>query len=676
MRMPPAAPWILASLYFLGSAASSPDYRINGWFPCSSTDDLALYPSRPDFECAKVELPLCHDGVAACNSSRVIEVFVKRKLARATAVADVAPPKTVWFLEGGPGMSSVNLELVMLLLYAELDDAVNVYTMDHRGTGRSAFLGCDAAQAQTQGSPAGPALAFSELSACVRDALFEMDGQRAAFSVSSAARDVLALIELFRSTVTPEQIVLYGVSYGTYLVERVMHLLDSESRDGGGLPIVQGFVLDGVVAETDFDFAHWNRHILAPSTRFLQACVDSPTCPLRLPSRGTVLEDVLALYEDIDDSLLQATTTAAASSASAEVHRRRQCAGALAMAVAGDDSASLPPSFALRTLFGVLVRDYAFRSLVFSLLARVHRCSTEDEEELSIVMPPLLQQISDTYGSTSASLASRRPWRLSWRLPRRQQSLTRRRRVRERVAARYKLGSTSKTQPTATTQRNDGRLQLSADPVHAASELLFNLITFSEMWPTPVPTESELLDEFLAGPFSELVDRVAMYCLLTGDLHAVSTERACRDAFDAAVAQGIPVQNLTTMPFVYDRDEHWNRTANVPNGASALVVVGGLDFQTPSAFGTNEYRQFGGDGDGDGQRMLVRFDFGVHGSGFMPTDAKDTTRCGPSILASFVRENGDVTRVDTSCMASLPAFEPSDDAFINVLAEILVASGP
>ncbi|KAJ0397858.1 hypothetical protein P43SY_005949 [Pythium insidiosum] len=637
--------------------AASPELpRVNGWFPCSSTDDVAMYPSRPDFECAKVELPLCHDGVAGCNSTRLIEVFVKRKLARAGATS--AAPKTIWFLEGGPGMSSVNLELAMLLLYAELDAAVNVYTMDHRGTGRSAFLDCDAAQARAEGSPGGAYIAFQELPACVRDALFEMDGQPAAFSVTSAARDVLALVELFRGNATHEQTALYGVSYGTYLVERVMHLAADHAPG-----LVQGFILDGVVDETDFYFARWNRNILAPSKRFLATCVDVPACPLRLEFRERVLEDVLRLYQDIDDSV--------ASTGEPKDHaarRRRQCAAALSLTVDGG-SMQLPPSYSLRTLFGVLVRDFAYRSLVFSLLARVHRCSREDLDELSFVMPPLMQQISDTYGSSASRSRRQRPWRLSWRLPRHHQSSpAHRRRVRQRLAAKYRLPTTT----TSTTPTRQTPLRWSADPVHAASELLYNLIAFSELWPTPVPTEQQLLDEFLAGPFSELVDSVATYCLLTGKLHAETDERACRDAFASVQEQlgDLPVPAVET-PFVYARDESWNRTAKVPAGASALMILGGLDFQTPSAFGSSEYHELGG----DGQKMLVQFDFGVHGSGFVPTGADDVTRCGPTILASFVRELGDVARVDTSCLASVPAFEPSDDAFVEIIGEILLSAG-
>lgn len=92
--------FVILGLAFVAGQAQA--LRLNGWFPCTVTD---LDPSSPvtgpvSFECAKVEVPLCHPEV--CSGTKTIEVFIKRIVANETKTA--AP--TLWLLEGGPGASS------------------------------------------------------------------------------------------------------------------------------------------------------------------------------------------------------------------------------------------------------------------------------------------------------------------------------------------------------------------------------------------------------------------------------------------------------------------------------------------------------------------------------------------------------------------------------------------
>lgn len=78
--------------------------RINGWYPChkSLASQQAPPSTEPPFECAEVQVPLCHDGI--CSSAKTIDLFVKRLLAMNPRKA---PNKAMWFLQGGPGTSSV-----------------------------------------------------------------------------------------------------------------------------------------------------------------------------------------------------------------------------------------------------------------------------------------------------------------------------------------------------------------------------------------------------------------------------------------------------------------------------------------------------------------------------------------------------------------------------------------
>jgi hypothetical protein len=89
-------------------ASSASDWdgelSINGWYPCSKTDELGLEDALPvPFECAEVRVPLCWDDV--CESDKTIDLFVRR-LPAVAASADGEPTKAVWFLQGGPGGSS------------------------------------------------------------------------------------------------------------------------------------------------------------------------------------------------------------------------------------------------------------------------------------------------------------------------------------------------------------------------------------------------------------------------------------------------------------------------------------------------------------------------------------------------------------------------------------------
>ncbi|TMW54975.1 hypothetical protein Poli38472_014746 [Pythium oligandrum] len=93
--------------------------------------------------------------------------------------------------------------------------------MDRRGTGRSALLKCEAAEGYSAGSPGGVGIDFSEVANCVKDVLYQIEGQTAAFSVTSAAKDVELLT---RELNEEDDVFVYGASYGTYLTERVMHL--------------------------------------------------------------------------------------------------------------------------------------------------------------------------------------------------------------------------------------------------------------------------------------------------------------------------------------------------------------------------------------------------------------------------------------------------------------------
>lgn len=482
------------------------------------------------------------------------------------------------------------VESNMVSLYDLSEQSINVYTMDHRGTGRSHYLDCEAAQAFTGGSPNGQALANEELKACIDDVLFQTDGQSVAFSVTSAAMDVRMLIEELHTD--KDEIFVYGVSYGTYLVERVVHLAPAR---------VKGYILDGVISEaggdstTQLQFSHWNQNILPPSRRFFEICAQQIDCPLKLNASIPVLDQVQEMYSTIDSQT-----------------ESNPCVAAFVSLTQSPE-----PSFVLRELLGALVRDGWSRKLVPSLLARFLRCNKQDLEELNVTMNPLLNRIL-------------------------------------RSAPSLQFGI-----------RNPMLPKLQVDPVETSNPLLYMLIATSELWGSPSPTEEDMRSFFYDGVFSQPSQDLGTYCAITGNLQRNQLpEPACADmAASVHIDSSSPFTRVK--PFVYEPDIYWNKTAALPPNTSALFFSGGLDFQTPSEFARAQFDAMGAPE--TSAKLHIEMEFGVHGTGMIPTMPEDMTQCGMTIILDFVRRHGQVQLVNTSCLVDLPKLQLDDTSFQTLL---------
>ncbi|KAK1929349.1 hypothetical protein P3T76_015101 [Phytophthora citrophthora] len=120
-------------------------------------------------------------------------------------------------------------------------------------------------EAGSLGSPGGSAIRLEELPACMDDIRFQIDNQTAAFSVTSTANDLAAIIDYELS----DQVVyvyVYGLSYGTYLVEGLAHFAPAS---------VKGFSVDGIVSESGdtvekrSTFSNWDHDVGVVASRFL-----------------------------------------------------------------------------------------------------------------------------------------------------------------------------------------------------------------------------------------------------------------------------------------------------------------------------------------------------------------------------------------------------------------------
>jgi len=536
--------------------------------------------------------------------------------------------------------------MIMLAVYALSNRTVSVYTSDHRGTGRSARLDCIAAQAFADGSPGGGTLMLEEFPSCIADALNEIDYHTEAFSVTSAAHDVDLLVNALHDE--DEQVFLYGASYGTYLVERVLHLQPK---------LIKGYILDGVVSEGGPDensrlfFSNWNDNIYAPSRRFFELCaLQQEQCPLKLDAETSssknqdgVIPALLAIYDEIDAT-------------------DNDCAYGFANLVGSDG----PPSLALRSFLGLVVRDPTFRVLIPSIIMRVQRCTQDDFYELALVMQPLVDYVAEQYSATS--VPSRPMGSVSASIAKLASYIHRS--DGEDTDHQYSYSPSAK-KFTSLYFDGDGGAQSSQDT------LLYLLIAMSELWSVPSPSEEELAQSYLDGAFSQDLTDVVYYCLLSGSLNASASDTsdpACSSIYEEFEDMMMEDIVRDTPVFKYDADEFTNKTASIPANTSVLVITGGLDFQTPSEFGKYQFDHMKLEDEASSQKMHLHFDFGVHVTGMLPTTVDDDTYCGPRIVTDFVLMGGDASRVDTSCVGELPQLELSDDLF-KMVVEGMLASG-
>ncbi|OQR88473.1 serine protease family S33, partial [Thraustotheca clavata] len=278
-------------------------------------------------ECQRFTAPLCYPGI--CDSNTTITLFVKR-------IVSSSASKAIWVMDGGPGAASVDMEFFMQDTYVDMNGAFSVYTMDHRGTGRSNKLECS-----------GDASDVNNTAECVNHLNQRYGDNAAGFSITSAAMDIVTLTSLIDSKA---DWYVYGVSYGTYLMERVMHLQDKFTY--------KGYILDSVVPETmnvsDGDAAYG---AIADRILKLIDVQEKTTTPLR--------DQLEAFYKEIDSNA------------------NHKC-GAWVRDVVGVDDKD-PPSYAARWLFGMLFGSGELRGVFYTLFTIMRRCSIDDTVILQAV---------------------------------------------------------------------------------------------------------------------------------------------------------------------------------------------------------------------------------------------------------------------------------------------------
>jgi hypothetical protein len=181
------------------------------WFPCplftdspislnsnGTTADKLVADDTLRSECAWVPMPLDYND--STNPSTV-RLFIKRLFHKDVPAGT---NNQLWFFSGGAGGDSSGIEQEMYRMYSQIGDKFDLYTSDHRGTGRSERLSCDDTQAETIGSDGGIVITLNEYVECVK---LQPEHWKK-FTITNAATDQKNLMEMFS---TPNQkVFVYG----------------------------------------------------------------------------------------------------------------------------------------------------------------------------------------------------------------------------------------------------------------------------------------------------------------------------------------------------------------------------------------------------------------------------------------------------------------------------------
>ncbi|KAI9987144.1 hypothetical protein PInf_023019 [Phytophthora infestans] len=237
--------------------------------------------------------------------------------------------------------------------------------MDHRGTGRSTLLDCAAAQATTTGSPWGSGIDTSEVPACAQ-ALAKKYGNLSSFSMTSAAMDMATFISDYSNGADT---IVYAVSYGTALVERLIHL---------DPPEVTGYVLDGVATSSGSSkafeyFSTWDSDFGDVGDAFLALCETQSECSDRFVSNSlpVTLQNLITQFDNDPTSTCAALVSDVYSDMSFE-----------------------PVSYTLRRALGSLLQSSNLRTLLPSVVYRLTRCASNDIAVLRHFFTTLINYLS------------------------------------------------------------------------------------------------------------------------------------------------------------------------------------------------------------------------------------------------------------------------------------------
>ncbi len=180
------------------------------WTPCVLHD----WDDSGAAECAEITVPFHWDDL----ESDTFTVHVKRLVHQGSE-------RQLFMLQGGPGSPGTSTLSYAMERIFDADPGMDVYTIDHRGTGQSHEMSCPAEESPT--SLGGEQIQGEEWEACALYLDTEW-GPLDAFTVSAAARDAALLIALAGEA--GKAPLVYGLSYGTFWAQRYAVLFPDQAE--------------------------------------------------------------------------------------------------------------------------------------------------------------------------------------------------------------------------------------------------------------------------------------------------------------------------------------------------------------------------------------------------------------------------------------------------------------
>ncbi|KAH3746084.1 alpha/beta hydrolase fold [Pelomyxa schiedti] len=325
------------------------------WFSCPGVEVrnpllklfLAAGASKWDIMCLNVTAPLDY----ANPSAGEIALFV-------TKLTNNSQPKFVnqlWMISGGPGEPGEALLNSMLNwdLMDTLDGTFELIFPDHRGTGYSTPLYC-------------PNPDLMHAAECTQYLNEVMGASLQQFTISNAAHDINFLMKL--NAFSGVQQHLYGISYGTLLLQRYLQIFNS-SEDR---PL--SVTLDGIVSPIHTELITYDLQSNNVGRVLMARCDSDTFCSSAFD--GTC---AYQLMQEIFDALSAGEAT---------------CLDKL--------DQPLPPPYSenqragLEMLFSLLLENDVARVFVPVIVFRLNRCNEDDIAALNYLMK-----------STSAHLTAR-----------------------------------------------------------------------------------------------------------------------------------------------------------------------------------------------------------------------------------------------------------------------------
>jgi pimeloyl-ACP methyl ester carboxylesterase len=295
-----------------------------------------------DAQCMYFDVPVFWENEAG----EQLELFVKK-------FESIGPRRgSLWLLAGGPGQSSIDLE-IMAYIFAALDDGLDVYLPDHRGTGRSSLLDC--AAIYDEDSDIDTSTSFLN---CADEMQLKWGDSLAGFSPTQAAQDLGYSIDQFTEPGEPAYVL--GISYGTYWLNRYLQLFPDQAA---------GAIFDSIKTPEKEEYFAQNLYFNQVGEAFLDYCVADEFCREKLGS------DPFGKLVDVLNSL-----------------KSGHCSEIF------DGEVGVDNKITMTYVLGSMIDSFWDRDHIPALIYRLERCNSDDVE----VLDYFSNYLFGTQGSSTA----------------------------------------------------------------------------------------------------------------------------------------------------------------------------------------------------------------------------------------------------------------------------------